>query len=60
MAASVRQDTRDLTRTPTAKLRLRLVKGMRMVMRGLTAVQGWLLWLLGFFTRATTFRGTTR
>ena len=55
MAVSVRQDTSDLARTPMAKLMLRLVKGMRMVMRGLAAEHGWLLWFPGFFMRATTF-----
>ena len=37
---SVRLDTRDLTRTPMAKLMFKLEKGMRMVIKGLVAAQG--------------------
>ena len=52
---SVRLETTDLTRTPMAKLTLRLVKGMSTVMRGFDPGQGWKPWLpTGFFTRATT------
>ena len=56
MPVSARVSRSDLTRTPKAKLMLRLVKGMRMVIRGFEAMHdGWLwLGLIGFFTRATT------
>ena len=48
--------SRNLTSTPMAKLMLRLEKGIRMVISGFVAAQGWPPWILGFFTRATTFR----
>ena len=46
--------SRNLTSTPMAKLMLRLEKGIRMVISGFVAAQGWPAWILGFFTRATT------
>ena len=48
--------SRNLTSTPMAKLMLRLEKGIRMVISGFVAAQGWPPWILGFFTRATTLR----
>ena len=48
--------SRNLTSTPMAKLMLRLEKGIRMVISGFVAAQGWPAWFLGFFTCATTLR----
>ena len=52
--ADADMQSRNLTSTPMAKLMLRLEKGIRMVISGFVAAQGWPAWILGFFTRATT------